>query len=317
MMEEKKGLVFDVQPYSVHDGPGCRTLVFLSGCPLSCNWCANPEGVKSRKRIMFRAGKCVHQSKGCVRCIEACPYNAITLSGDEENPLIFDRSLCDKCETFECEKACLHEAINLSGEWMSSDELMKVFNRDRHYWAGKGGVTFSGGEALMQNDFLKTTLKKCKDTHIHTAIETTAFASTDNFLDTFKYIDFAFIDVKNMDADRHKERTGVSNELILKNIEALAKSDWKGRVVLRMPVIREYNDSDKNVNAVADYMNRIGLYEINILPFHRLGDSKYAQLGMKYKYSQEEPTPPEKLDYIQDIFLDKGIACYIGSDTPF
>lgn len=316
-MDEKKGLVFDIQPYSVHDGPGGRTLVFLSGCPLSCDWCANPEGRKFRKRIMYRSKKCVNQSKGCVRCIEACPYNAITLSNDEESPLIFDRSLCDKCETFECEKACLNEAINLSGKWMTSAELLKVFNRDRQYWAGKGGVTFSGGEAFMQKDFLKATLKMCKDAYIHTAIETTALVSTDVFLETFKYIDFAFIDVKNMNTEKHKEGTGVSNELILKNIEALAASDWKGRVVLRMPVIRDYNDSDENVLATADFMNKIGLCEINILPFHRLGDSKWTQLGMKYKYSKEEPTSPEKLDHIQDLFLDKRIACYIGSETPF
>lgn len=316
-MKDEKGLIFDIQPYSVHDGPGCRTLVFLSGCPLCCQWCSNPEGIVLKRRIMYSTQKCKNLNSGCVRCIEACPHNAIKVSGDSNRILEFDRSLCLKCETYDCSKACLHEAIKLSGEWMPVSELMKVLSRDRQYWGGKGGVTFSGGEALTQKEFLLSALKQCQEVYIHTAIETTAYAPTATFLEVFKYVDFAFIDVKNMDSNRHKEKTGVNNELILKNIAILATSDWKGRLILRMPVIRDYNDSDENIMMLAEFMKKIGLYEINILPFHRLGDSKWTQLGMTYKYRDEKPTSPEVMDHIQEYFLEQRIACYKGHETPF
>lgn len=316
-MEELRGLIFDIQSFSVHDGPGSRTLVFLSGCPLSCDWCSNPEGVSLKQKILYSSQKCKYIKNKCVRCIDVCPYNAIKITGNENVPLEFDRSICDKCETFACAKACYQEAIRLSGEWMTLKELIDVIERDRNYWSAGGGVTFSGGEAFMQKDFLLAALKECKRRNIRTAIETTAFVQEENFLKTMEYIDFAFIDVKHMDPEKHKEKTGVNNGLILKNIKALADSNWQGRVILRMPVIRDFNDTDKNILELVEYMNGIGLFEINILPFHRLGDSKWTQLGMKYKYSDEEPTSPEKLEHIQDIFLENKIACYVGEEIIY
>lgn len=317
ILEEQKGLIFDIQSYSVHDGPGCRSVVFLSGCPLHCEWCSNPEGIKLINRIMYSSQKCRNLKDGCVRCIEACPHSAIRVCEESDEILVFDRTLCEKCETYDCTKACFHEAIRLSGKWMTISELMGVLNRDRQYWSSEGGVTFSGGEALMQKDFLLAVLKKCRGSYIHTAIETTACAPTEVFLEAFKYIDFAFIDIKNMDSKKHKEKTGVGNELILKNIEALAVSNWQGRLIIRMPVIRDYNDSENNLMAIAKFMKKLGLFEINILPFHRLGDSKWTQLGMIYKYKYEKATSPETMDRIQDYFLEQRIACYKGHETPF
>lgn len=316
-MNNLKGLIFDIQAFSVHDGPGSRTLVFLSGCPLRCDWCANPEGMEFRQRIMYSGQKCKNLKTGCIRCIKACPHNAITISDDTDTPLVFDYSICKDCKTHDCTKVCYHEAVRLSGKWMTITELMKVVKRDSRYWQNGGGVTFSGGEAFIQNDFLLAALKKCKESSIHTAIETTANVPTNTFLNTMKLIDFAFIDVKHMDPDKHKEKTGVSNELILNNIKALAKSDWKGRLILRMPVIRDYNDNDDNIQKIVDFMNSVGLFEFNILPFHRLGTSKWTQLGMTYKYSEELPTSEEKLEHIQDIFLNQGIACYVGHEVIY
>ncbi|HHW39768.1 MAG TPA: 4-hydroxyphenylacetate decarboxylase activase [Syntrophomonadaceae bacterium] len=317
MVEERKGLVFDIQGYSVHDGPGCRSLVFLSGCPLSCDWCANPEGQELKQRVLYRVSKCKYHERNCRRCISACPYEAIAESGDAEQPVNIDRNICRDCKTYECTKACIYEALNLSGKWMTVDELMAVIERDRKFWGDGGGVTFTGGEPLLQKDFLLEALKRCKASFIHTSIETSGFASTETFMEVINLLDFAFVDLKHMDPDKHMEHTGVRNELILSNIKTLAASDWPGLLVIRIPVIEGFNDSDENIRATAEFLKGCDLEIVNILPFHRLGDSKYKQLGMKYKYSESEGTPEDVLLHIQEIFLKYDIACFIGSNTPF
>lgn len=316
-MSKERGLIFDIQGFSVHDGPGSRTLVFLSGCPLKCDWCSNPEGQELRERIMFSAQKCKHFKTGCVRCLNVCPHGAITFTDDDKKPLVLDYAKCRDCLERPCLKACYHEALRASGKWMTVSELMKVIKRDSTFWGRDGGVTFSGGECFSQPEFLYSVLQECKQSAIHTAVETTAFVATDKFLKIMRLIDFAHIDIKHMDDNKHKEKTKVSNKLIQENIKALQKSKWPGRLVLRMPIIRGYNDSPENILETAKFMNDNGLFEINILPFHRLGDSKYDQLGMSYDYSDEEPTSAGIMDEIQDIFLDQEIACYVGYATPF
>jgi len=316
-VQELKGLVFDVQGHSVHDGPGCRSLVFLSGCPLRCEWCANPEGQELKQQVMYQAKKCKYVDHNCRRCISACPYNAISESGDPEKPIVLDRSKCRECTTYDCTEACIHESLNLSGKWMTVSELMDIINRDRRFWGDGGGVTFTGGDPFMQKEFLTAILKKCKEAMIHTAVETSAQVDTESFLNAFQYLDFAFIDIKHMDPDKHREATGVNNKLILKNIAALAASGWPGTLVIRIPIIEGFNDSDENITATAEFLNKIGLDIVNILPFHRLGDSKYNQLGMKYKYSDREGTPDEVMKRVQKIFLDHNIGCFIGHNTPF
>lgn len=312
-MEENKGLIFDIQSYSVHDGPGCRTVCFLSGCPLHCEWCANPESWKFSEKLMFAESKCKYK-QGCTRCIDACAYNSIKI---EENKIELNWEKCRKCEDFQCTKACYYEALKLCGKWYSVDDVMNILNRDRQYWGQNGGVTFSGGEPLFQSEFLMKLLKQCRERYIHTAIETTAYSDKETFLKVMEYINFAFIDVKHMNRGKHKEKTGVYNDLILNNIETLVNSNWQGRLVLRMPVIRGFNDTDENIRETISFMKRLDLFEINILPFHRLGDSKWNQLGQKYKYSEEEGTPREKLEKIQDMFLDQEIACYVAHETSF
>lgn len=317
-MYEERGLIFDIQGYSVHDGPGCRTLVFMSGCPLRCAWCANPEGMEPRKRLLFRAAKCKHQANNCTQCIKACPYGAITSNGvDADPPLSIDRSICRNCSTFDCASACLWGALGVAGKEMTVKELWRIIDRDRQYWGGRGGVTFTGGEPLLQREFILAMLKRCKEGFVHTAVETSACVDTDHFLKAMRYLDFAFIDVKHMDPERHKEGTGVSNEQTLTNIRALAASNWPGRLVLRIPVIAGFNDSMENMEATARFMREVGLSEINLLPFHRMGDSKYTQLGQVYSYSDVEAMPLEHLVPLQEMFMEQGIACYIGSHTPF
>lgn len=320
MIEEPKGLVFDIQGYSVHDGPGCRTLVFMKGCPLSCEWCSNPEGMRVCRDILFKNVKCVHLKNGCSRCIEACPFQAIKENpqGSTEIPqLIINRFYCDRCKTYDCLNVCYFEALSHCGEWQTVEEVMHTLRRNRPYWGDRGGVSFSGGEPLFQHDFMKALLSTCKKEGMHVAVETTAYIKTERFLELMQFVDFAFIDVKHMDSEKHKEKTGVGNELVHKNIRALVESKWPGRLILRFPAIEGFNDSIENVTKVGDFMESLGLYEINILPFHRLGDSKWKQLGKEYKYTDTESVGEENLHNLQDIFLDRSIACYLGSNTPF
>lgn len=311
---EPRGLIFDIQGFSVHDGPGSRTTVFLSGCPLRCLWCANPEGQELRQRLLFAPQKCRHREIGCTRCAAACPHGALRLEG---GAVCRREAVCRACDTFDCAKSCYHEALRLSGKWYTVEELMAVLRRDRQYWENGGGVTFSGGDPLTQRDFLLAALERCRAEGIHTAMETSGWAPQADFLKALALTDFAFVDVKHMDSARHRKKTAVGNEQILENLSAVSKSGWKGRLVLRMPVIGGYNDSMENAEATAGFMEKAGLAEINLLPFHRMGRSKWEQLGMEYPYADGAPTDQETLRRLQAFYLDRRLACYIGGEVLY
>jgi pyruvate formate lyase activating enzyme len=309
---ELKGLLFDIQGHSVHDGPGTRTTVFMNGCPLDCIWCCNPEGLFHNPVMVYWESRCV----SCGACIEACPNGAITIA--ENKKLIHDRNLCDVCKTKECISACLHEASSLSGKYYTVDELMAIFQRDRQFWGGKGGVTFSGGEPLLQREFILEILKRCKKSYIHIAVETTSCFDTDYYLEAMNYVNWVFADIKHMDSAEHKKLTGVENTLILKNIRALAeKKDWDGFIVSRIPIIPGLNDAEENIRSTAKFVKEIGLEVINILPFHRLGESKYRELGKTYQFAEQKPPSDEHMLSIKKIIEEEGLVCYVGYETPF
>jgi len=306
-----RGLVFSIQAHSVHDGPGARTAVFMSGCPLKCVWCCNPEGLFNQPVMLHSDVKCVK----CGACIAACPHGAVSL---QDGVLTFDRSLCNQCGTLECVEACLHEGNVISGAWYTMDELMRVFERDRMFWGSKGGVTFSGGEPLMQKSFILPLLKKCKESYIHVTIETTSHLPADYFMDAIRYVDWVFTDIKHMDPERHRELTGVDNRLILANIQRLAEADWwQGIVVPRIPVIPGINDSDENIRESAKFVRESGLEVINLLPFHRLGESKYRQLGRCYPFVDMKPPQQKHMEHLQNIVQSEGLYAFIGHETPF
>lgn len=309
-----KGLIFDIQSFSVHDGPGCRTNVFFTGCPLQCKWCANPESWVKNKHVMFAENVC-KWDKDCRACRTICPHNSIKFD-DNGKPSI-KWTICKDCQTFDCVSICPNNSFKQCVKEYTVEELMKILLRDFNNWGSGGGVTFSGGEPLMHHEFLIEVLKKCHERQIHKAIETSGYAKEEVFLKIFNYIDFAFIDVKNIDRDKHKEGTGVYNDLILSNIEALKKSPWRGRLVLRQPTIAGYNDSDENAYRLIEFMNKNSLYEINLLKFHRLGLTKWNQLGKDYEYSNHGDMTDEKMEHLQELYLDNNIACYIGDNTPF
>lgn len=310
----KKGLIFDIQSFSVHDGPGCRTSVFFTGCPLQCKWCANPESWINKKHLMFAENSCKWDT-GCRACRNACPYGSINFDEKGKQSVIFD--ICNKCETFDCASICPNNVLKQCVKEYTVDDVMKILRRDFNNWGPQGGVTFSGGDPLVQHEFLVEVLKECRKWQIHTAIETSGYAKQEVFLEVLKYINFAFIDVKNMDREKHKAGTGVYNDLILSNIEALKKSGWKGRLVLRQPTIAGYNDSDENAHKLIEFMNKNSLYEINLLKFHRLGETKWNQLGKEYEYHDHGDVTEEKMEHLQELYLDNNIACYIGDNTPF
>ncbi|MDU2064914.1 MAG: 4-hydroxyphenylacetate decarboxylase activase [Sporomusaceae bacterium] len=311
---EKEGYLFDIQSFSVHDGPGCRTNVFFSGCPLQCRWCANPESWIVRPHLLFAEAVC-KGDKGCQACAGTCPNEALTLQATGKPRL--DWEICQNCTTFSCIELCPNKALKQCVKTYTVVELLKLLRRDFNHWGPTGGVTFSGGEPLLQADFLLAILAGCRRHQIHTAIETSAYAKQSVFLAVLEKIDFAFIDVKHMEEATHRQGTGVSNQLILDNIAALKPSGWQGRLVLRQPTIAGYNDSVENALHVIDFMKQHDLYEINLLKFHRFGATKWQQLGKNYEFMNHGDVTEETLYNLQNLYLNHDIACYIGDDTPF
>jgi pyruvate formate lyase activating enzyme len=314
MKSSEKALIFDIQGHSVHDGPGTRTLIFFSGCPLRCRWCANPEGLSMRVRRMVKTRFC----KSCPRrCIEACPHQAIRPNEGTGPLVVFDRPKCLACSTRDCVSVCYTGALQRSGRWHSVDELMKVVRRDSNYWGPKGGITISGGEPLAQIAFVKEFLRNCHESYISVCVETSAQVPRSSIEAVMPYVQWFFIDVKHMNPETHRAGTGVGNENILANIEWIAKSDWKGRLLLRMPVIPGFNNSIENARDTASFMQLCGLNEINLLPFHRLGASKHEQLGAEYPYNDQPALKPSDLVPLASVYREQGLKCYLGSDTPW
>ncbi|HWQ41487.1 MAG TPA: 4-hydroxyphenylacetate decarboxylase activase [Desulfosporosinus sp.] len=313
MTAQNKGLISSIESYTVHDGPGCRTTIFMAGCPLQCEWCANPETWDLRQKILYTAQKC-QSGNGCTRCLDGCPHSALEY---QDGKLAIDWRKCKHCKTFDCTMVCHTEALRVCGKWYSEEQLMERINLDRDFWGSDGGITFSGGEPFSQPEFIKAILTRCTQRYIHTAIETSAYTDCTTFLDIMQLIDFAFIDIKHMDTALHKQKTGVDNIPVLENIKVLVNSGWAGRLVLRTPVIESYNDSTENMAASAAFMQSVGLREINLLPFHRLGESKWQQLERRYQYQSCNPTSEEKMAELQSVFENAGLLCYVGTNTPF
>lgn len=309
-----KATIFDIQGFSVHDGPGARTLVFFKGCPLSCFWCCNPESQRSAVELMYRRSNCV----GCHGCIgrKACPSSAISAPRPGEFVTI-DRARCKECSEPVCVKGCYQNALLTAGTVYTLDALMQRIERDRRFWGGQGGVTLGGGEVMLQHAFAAALLAACHESQIHTAIETCGCAKWENYETVLKNTDWLFVDIKHMDPVKHKQGTGVDNRLILENIARMAHYDAVHRMVVRVPVIQDFNSDDENMRCTARFVRENGISSVNCLPFHRLGTSKYEQLDMDYG-CKDMPSPEDSLmRHIQSLFHDEGVECYIGSETPF
>jgi pyruvate formate lyase activating enzyme len=303
------GKIFDIQGFSVHDGPGARSLIFLKGCSLNCFWCSNPEGISSSDVPLYYASKC----NGCLNCIEACPHNAVHIIDSDH---IIDRVVCEQCSDPLCIESCYTGALRMSGRTVTVDELFSILQRDRHYWGENGGVTFGGGEPLLQLDFLRSILKRCHDAFIHTAIETCGQVPWRNFEKTIGYIDWIFFDLKHIDPEQHKRGTGKDNRKIISNVRKL-NENYQGRLVFRLPLVPGYNDRKEDLEGIAALIAETKWKEINVLPVHHLGREKYKFLGMDYKGLEFPPPSSDELMRAKNIFTAAGFECYIGHATPF
>lgn len=283
------GLIFNIQRFSIHDGPGIRTTVFYKGCPLRCFWCHNPEGLKGQPEVQYFPQRCI----GCGACVEACEHGAHLLSEGEHR---YDRQVCVTCG--KCIAECCSEALQIAGRQMTVEETAAEVLRDRPFYDSQGGgVTLSGGEPLQQREFTLALLKRLKDEEIHTAIETTAYFPWERLEEVLPLVDLVMMDIKHLDSVSHKAATGVPNERILANARRLAES---GKPLLfRTPVIPTVNDRVEDIGAIAAFVQELnGLrpagaksLTLELLPFHRLAGDKYRSLDMEYHANHlETPT---------------------------
>ena len=299
--KKSKGLIFDIQRYSIHDGPGIRTLIFMKGCPLSCLWCCNPESQSPSQETMFTPNKCI----GCKRCIEVCPTGA----AEKKDP-VAAHQLCVVCG--KCVKACPSTARQMVGRYVSSDEVVEEVEKDLlFYRRSGGGVTVTGGEPLMQADFVSMLLKRCREKGIHTALETCGYAKWEDFKKVLGYVDLTLYDIKYMNTERHRELIGVGNELILQNAKKVAGLGKD--MVVRVAVIPDCNDSLENMEAIAEFARNLRrVEEIHLLPYHRLGESKYDRLGKSYKLKGVKPLDKESLSKQKKIIESYQLKVQVG-----
>jgi pyruvate formate lyase activating enzyme len=298
LTEALKGLVFNVQKFSLHDGPGIRTIVFLKGCPLACMWCSNPEGQSRAPELIHSCDRCIGTDE-CDRCVAVCLDHAIRKDG--HGGVTVDRNRCDGCG--DCAYVCPSQALQLSGEWMSVDQVLGIVEEDdAFYTRSGGGLTLSGGEPLSQGAFALALLRAARNRGIDTAIETSGLCNWNTMREAAPLADRIYFDLKCLDAATHERATGVSNAKILDNFRTLREEFPEVQVVVRTPIIPGINDSVEDIQAIALFIEGAGgasAYEV--LPFHGFGEPKYETLGRHYRLSHLEPPSAERMHELNEI----------------
>jgi pyruvate formate lyase activating enzyme len=286
------GLVFDFKHFAVHDGPGIRTTVFLKGCSLKCQWCHSPESQSTNPEIMVHPEKCI----GCGSCVEVCPENAVI------SPGIIDAKVCNLCG--KCIEACYPGALELIGKNIQVTEILDEINKDRLlYKTSGGGVTLSGGEPAQQSKFTYKLLKALKENGYHSVLDTCGYTTWDNLKKILKYVDLVFFDLKHMNPIKHKKFTGVSNELILSNLKQIVGLGKSTRI--RIPLIPGFNDSEEHLRCLSKFLRELPVETVDILPYHKMGVSKYDSLDREYKLKDIKLHKKEQLMEIKNL-----ISCY-------
>lgn len=295
------GTVFDMQRFSLHDGPGIRTIVFLKGCPLHCRWCSNPESQNNSPIVMYKKSDCFK----CGRCISVCKVGAISF----DNETHINREKCTGCG--ECTNVCPSGALVLKGKTMTIQQAIKELKKDATIFRrSNGGVTLSGGEPLVQHEFASQLLLACKSQGWSTAIETTGFGSSESIEKVIPYVDTVLLDIKHIDPYTHKKFTGISNEVILKNAKRISQIT---KTVVRVPIIPGFNYSYKDIEDIAKFVKTLNNVDtIHLLPYHTFGENKYDLLGIEYTLDGLKRLSKEDLNEHKKIVESYGIKCIIG-----
>ena len=295
---QQKGMVFNIQKFSVHDGPGIRTIVFLKGCALRCRWCSNPESQKAEPDLAFNAGRCLGVSK-CGHCMVACPYGAIRL-GDSDLPVI-DRKACASCTDKACASACPAQGLLVYGKMRTVDDVLSVVEQDMAFYVrSRGGLTLSGGEPLLQKDYALALLREAHERHIRCAIETCGMVPEETIRAAAPYLRQVLFDIKHLDPEVHKAQTGMTNERILANFKILAEEFPNLPIRARTPVIPGFNDNAKTIKAIAEFLQPFTRVEYEMLPYHRLGTQKYHFLDRPVPMGDVQLNQ-KKMHVLQDL----------------
>ena len=301
---EKKRVVLSIARMTVHNGPGIRTLILFKGCPLRCPWCSTPESQKCEPEIAVRPDHCIH----CGRCTDVCPTNAI---GSADETMSLNRYLCNSCG--KCTDVCPSEAILLLGKEMTVRRLCEEARKDTVFYRHSGGgVTISGGEALLNPEFTGELLRELKREAIGVGVDSSGHVPWASVEGVLPYVDFFLWDIKHMNPQRHKELTGASNDLILSNLRAVSEKHVP--VYIRLPIIPGYNDSEDNIRATCDFaLSLSSLVEIDLLPLHHLGKARYDSLSRPYPIAELSLIPDVVMKEWKILVESYGLKAFIVS----
>lgn len=298
---EMEGVLFNIQRYSLHDGPGIRTIPFFKGCPLSCKWCSNPESQHPKPELIFKKSDCIR----CGKCIEACEQQALSVS----NAFFIDRERCIQCG--ECTQVCPTQALEMKGKRMTVADVMRELQKEENlYRRSGGGITLSGGEPLAQPAFARELLKACKEKGWHTAIETTGFTTPEVIADVFPYVDLALTDIKAINPAIHLANTGIENSQILEN---LLRISFLTKTIVRIPVIPGVNDNPEEIHNIAEFARLMSNVDtLHLLPYHSFGENKYGLLGRIYPMGEADSIAESKMELLKREVESSGFHCHIG-----
>ncbi|MFZ3045070.1 MAG: glycyl-radical enzyme activating protein [Desulfatirhabdiaceae bacterium] len=310
---KNQALITNIQRFSINDGPGIRTTVFLKGCPLNCEWCHNPECKDQEALIFWKKYTCVQ----CGRCYGACPRGAINppvspeIARENSSYHKIIREKCDRC--MKCVKACIYEALTADSRLMTVDQVIKEVESDMPFYRNSGGgLTVSGGEPVAHPEFVIELLKAAKERGIHVCLDTTGYCPWEVLKRFMEYVDIFLYDLKHLDPEKHKEKTGVDNKLILENLKKLSEANKQIRI--RIPVIPGYNDSLEYMEEVVVFLESLPnrVQGVDMMPFHNWCQDKYGWLGIDWSMADTESMDPIEVEPLKEIFSSAGFECTVG-----